>query len=116
MTPLPPGTTLDALSLTPAPEPVPAGQVVRGAPETAVHELGDVGGAGFGVWELTVGTARDVEVDEVFVVLSGRAEVAVEGVAAPMVLAPGTVGRLRAGMRTVWTVTETLRKVYVLGS
>lgn len=111
-----PGTTLDALALTPLPVPVPAGQVLDGTPTTAVHELGTVGGAELGVWELTAGTSRDVETDEVFVVLAGRAEVLVEGVDAPMVLVPGTVGRLSAGMRTVWTVTETLRKVYVLGA
>jgi uncharacterized cupin superfamily protein len=29
------------------------------------------------------------------------------------VLAPGSVVRLEAGMKTIWTVRETLRKVYV---
>lgn len=114
MTQLPPGTTLDALSLAVSPAPVPDAQVVDGTPETATVELGTVGGAQVGVWELSVGAVRDVEADEVFVVLAGRAEVLVEGVEAPLVLAPGVVGRLRAGSRTVWTVTETLRKVYVL--
>jgi uncharacterized cupin superfamily protein len=28
-------------------------------------------------------------------------------------LAPGSVVRLTAGMRTTWTVRETLRKIYV---
>lgn len=28
-------------------------------------------------------------------------------------LGPGSVGRLREGQHTVWTVTETLRKVYI---
>jgi uncharacterized cupin superfamily protein len=30
-----------------------------------------------------------------------------------MDLAPGSVARLTAGERTVWTVTETIRKVYI---
>ncbi len=30
-----------------------------------------------------------------------------------LTLVPGTVGRLRLGQRTRWTVEETLRKVYL---
>ena len=33
----------------------------------------------------------------------------------PMELRAGSVARLTAGMRTVWTVHETLRKVYIAG-
>jgi uncharacterized cupin superfamily protein len=33
--------------------------------------------------------------------------------ASPIILAPGSVVRLTAGMRTIWTVRQTLRKVYV---
>ena len=64
-----------------------------------------------GVWEITPGVVIDTEADEAFVVLSGRATVAIAG-GPTLTLAPGTVGVLRAGDRTVWTVTETLRKVY----
>ena len=46
------------------------------------------------------------------VVLQGAATVAFED-RAPMTLAPGDVVRLHAGQRTVWTVTQTLRKVYM---
>lgn len=49
---------------------------------------------------------------EVFVVLSGRAALAVEG-GATLELGPGSVVRLPEGASTVWTVTETLRKIYV---
>jgi uncharacterized cupin superfamily protein len=58
--------------------------------------------------------ARDVECDEVFVVLSGRGSVEFEdGEVVP--LQAGTVVRLRKGDKTVWHISETLRKVYVAG-
>ena len=57
--------------------------------------------------------STDVEADEVFVVLSGRATV--EVVDGPTLeIGPGDVGLLPAGARTTWTVHETLRKVYVV--
>lgn len=65
-----------------------------------------------GVWEMSVGTARDVEVDEVFVVISGRATV--EVLDGPTYdIEAGDVVRLDAGDKTTWVVHETLRKVYV---
>ena len=57
--------------------------------------------------------ATDVEVDEVFVVLSGSATVEGVGVE-PIELVPGSTVTLAAGMRTIWTVRETLRKIYVI--
>jgi uncharacterized protein len=94
-------------------EPVPAGvDVLQGAPTAAVTALTEVAGAEVGVWEMSPGTVRDVEADEVFVVLSGRATLAVEG-GVTLELGPGSVVRLAEGARTAWTVTETLRKVYV---
>ena len=105
-----PGIVTDAAGLALAHEPVPAAQVVAGAPATGIVELTDA----IGVWEHTPGTSRDVEADEVFVVLSGSATVAFEEPALPPIeLRPGSVVRLTAGMRTVWTVRETLRKVYL---
>ena len=57
---------------------------------------------------------RDVEADEVFVVLAGDATVEFEDPALPPIeLRPGSIVRLDEGMRTVWTVRETLRKVYI---
>jgi uncharacterized cupin superfamily protein len=99
------------------PLPLDAEQVLEGAPETAALTLEEHLHAGgvlveHGIWQITPGVATDVEVDEVFVVLSGRATVEIEG-GPTLELAPGTVGTLRAGDRTVWRVHETLRKVYV---
>ena len=82
-------------------------------PLTAVAELGRFAGLEVGVWEMAPGTATDVEADEVFVVIAGRARVDFPDTGRSLELAAGDVVRLTAGDRTVWTVTETLRKVYL---
>jgi uncharacterized cupin superfamily protein len=94
-------------------EPVPADQLVHGTPTTATGVLGEFGGLEVGVWEMRPGVMRDVEADEVFVVLTGSATVEFADGSAPLRLGPGDVVRLAAGSETVWTVTETLRKVYL---
>ncbi|MGW4095520.1 cupin domain-containing protein [Mycobacterium sp. NPDC004974] len=92
---------------------VPTDQLVLGRPQTGSAELGTLGELEIGVWEMTEGTMRDVEAEEVFVVLAGRAVVEFDDGTAPLHLQIGDVARLAAGARTVWTVTERLRKVYV---
>lgn len=94
-------------------EPVPADQAVGGEPRTGVTTLGEFGGLEVGVWEMTRGVMRDVEADELFVVLSGSATVEFADGTSPLQLGPGDVVRLAEGSETVWTVTETLRKVYL---
>lgn len=96
-------------------EPLPADEVLEGEPTAAVldlAEVGGVGGVGVGLWEMGVGCARDTEVDEVFVVLAGQGTVAFED-GTVLELRPGVAVRLSAGDRTTWTVSETLRKVWV---
>lgn len=61
---------------------------------------------------MTPGTATDTEAEEVFVVLSGKARIVFLDDGSTLDVAAGDVVRLRAGQRTSWTVTETLRKVY----
>lgn len=92
-------------------ESVPPTQVVSGSPTVGSAELHDFSGAEVGVWEHTPGASSDVEVDEVFVVLFGAATVAFDD-GRVVALGPGSVGRLVDGEKTVWTVTETLRKIY----
>jgi uncharacterized cupin superfamily protein len=92
---------------------VPAAQRVEGRPQTGSVQIEKFGGTVVGIWEMTPGVMRDTEVDEILTVLSGAAVVEFED-GRRLTLAPGTVARLHAGERTVWTVTETLRKVYVL--
>jgi uncharacterized cupin superfamily protein len=88
--------------------------VVAGEPRIGELGLGVVGGAEVGVWEITAGVADDTEVDELFVVLSGRARVEFLDEGRSIELGPGSIARLRAGQRTRWHVAETLRKVYVI--
>ncbi|WP_139006439.1 cupin domain-containing protein [Arthrobacter crystallopoietes] len=100
--------------------PVPASQIVDGAPTTGVHGLGRFSGLGLGVWEMSVGGMHDVEADEVFLVTAGRATVTIHaevtGAACTrgaVELGPGSVMLLSAGMCTTWTVHEPLRKLYL---
>ena len=101
-----------ATALAVAAEPIPAHQVVDGQPTAGVLELPAPPGLEVGVWEHSEGTSTDVEVDEVFVVLSGRATIAVAG-GPTLEVGPGDVVTLAEGARTTWTVHERLRKVYV---
>jgi uncharacterized cupin superfamily protein len=93
--------------------PLEAEQVVQGAPAVSglVLDTSPDGRVERGIWQHTPGVSRDVEADELFVVLSGRATVAVEG-GEVLELAAGVAGLFRAGDRTLWAVRETLRKIY----
>jgi uncharacterized protein len=108
-----PNTVIHAVDLALVHEPVPAGQAVAGDPSTAASTLTQFGDLEIGVWEMSVGTMTDVEADEVFVVLSGAATVDFADGTAPLELRAGDIGRLAAGAETTWTVTETLRKIYL---
>jgi uncharacterized cupin superfamily protein len=109
---LEPGVLIDAAVMELPHEPLPAAQIVAGHPTTGAAVLDDSGDTELGVWEMSPGTATDTEVDEVFIVLSGRATVT--GIAPdPVELVPGSVVRLTAGMESTWVVHETLRKVYL---
>ena len=102
---------MDAAALAIPHHPVPAEQVVAGSPSTGMIEFSH----SIGVWEHTPGTSTDLESDEIFVVLSGSAMIAFDDRALePIDLRPGSVARLTAGMRTTWTVRETIRKIYVM--
>lgn len=110
---LTPGHAIAAAAVRIERAPVPDAQVVAGAPGTGSAVLDRLGDTEIGVWEMSPGAMRDIEADEVFLVLSGAATVAFEPDGRSIRLAPGDIVRLSAGMRTVWTVTETLRKLYL---
>ncbi|AZS38060.1 hypothetical protein CVS47_02710 [Microbacterium lemovicicum] len=118
MSDLEPFAPIDALTAALAYDVVPAAQVVDGGPRTGLLELATVAGAEVGIWELTAGTARDIESDEVFVVIDGRGTLTLEtdGGEQHIELSPGVVCRLTAGMTTRWVVPDRLRKVYILGA
>jgi uncharacterized protein len=92
--------------------PLAGGQVVEGAVTTAVASVAQEGDMEVGVWEHSVGTSTDTEVEEVFVVIEGEGSVTcAEG--GRIELAPGVVGLLPAGAQTTWHVTKPLRKVWI---
>jgi uncharacterized cupin superfamily protein len=105
-----PGNAVDAATLALNHAPLPEELVVDGAPTTGHRDLTALSDATIGVWEHTPGVSRDVEADEVFVVLIGDATVAFDDGSPSIDLRPGSLVRLYAGQRTTWTVRETLRK------
>jgi uncharacterized cupin superfamily protein len=95
------------------PAPLDPDTVLASSPEVSelVLDTSPDGRVTRGVWQITPGVVVDVEADELFVVVAGRATVAVEG-GPTLELEPGVAGVLRAGDRAVWTIHETLRKVF----
>jgi uncharacterized protein len=95
------------------PEELDPAQILAGSPETSGAVLWEStdGRIVRGVWRCTVGTVTDVEQDELFVVLEGRATIEVEG-GRTLQVAPGSVCVLERGARTTWTVHESLLKAY----
>ena len=89
-------------------------QVVAGEPRVSSLELAEAEGLEVGLWEHTAGVSTDTEVDEVFVVLAGRATITL-GDGSTLEVGPGDVGVLRAGESTTWRIHEDLRKVYLTG-
>ncbi|MDH6197874.1 putative cupin superfamily protein [Mycobacterium frederiksbergense] len=108
-----PDNAVDAAALALDHTPLPDELVVQGAPTTGHREVSSLSDLTIGVWEHTPGVSRDVEADEVFVVLSGDGSVAFDDGSPAIDLRPGSVVRLYAGQQTTWTIRETLRKVYI---
>ena len=95
--------------LTPG-DPKP-GRVLAGNPVTSSLMLSSDDQVRHGIWQITPGTAVAVAPAGMFVVLSGRATIAVDG-GPTFDIGPGDVCIWDGGERTIWTVHETLRKVY----
>ena len=94
-----------------APGELDPSQVLVGRPavtETVLSESRD-GRVVRGIWRITEGTVTDVEQDEVFVVLEGRATIEVQG-GATVRVGPGDVRVLQRGAGTTWTVHGPLRR------
>jgi hypothetical protein len=121
-----PGRAVDLLALALPLAPVAPSDVEEGEPRAGSRGLirpGRPGSPGpdspdstdgeLGVWTLEPGVVTDVEIDETFVVIAGRGTLEIKGGPAEE-LRPGILMSLTAGMRTRWTITETLRKVYLL--
>jgi uncharacterized cupin superfamily protein len=102
-----------ALELDVPLEAVPVDDVLEGEPATGSVVLGEFDGREYGVWEMTPGAMSDVENDEFFVVVAGAGTVEFIDDEVVLHLVPGSVMTLAAGTRTIWTVTQTLRKVWM---
>lgn len=102
------------------PEPLPPSAVVAGRPQVSGKVLwrSADGSSSEGIWQITPGVVVDIEADESFVVVFGRATI--ESIDdpdhPPLEVGTGDHVTLRAGTRTRWTVHETLRKVYLVRS
>jgi uncharacterized cupin superfamily protein len=105
---------VQAASVALAYEDLPPERVLQGPARVGTAELGALGDCTVGVWEITPSVSTDVESEEFFIVLDGEATVRFADGSPDMVLRAGTVGRLAAGAATTWTVTRTLRKIYLV--
>ena len=90
-----------------------ADEIVEGTPTTAEAFVMAIGDVQVGIWEITPGTVRDVEKDEVFVVLEGEGTIRFAG-GEVVEMGPGSLVRLNSGEVTEWEIRKTLRKVYVI--
>lgn len=97
-------------------EPIEEWQNLSTAATAAIAELGSIGGADYGLWEMSTGAMRDVEGDEVFLVISGTGRIEFDEPARETIdLGPGTLVRLEEGMKTRWYVDgEPLRKLWIV--
>jgi uncharacterized cupin superfamily protein len=96
-------------------DPLDPAQIVSGSPEVTGKVLweSEDGTILRGIWQITPGVVTDTEANEMFVVVSGRATIEVEG-GATIEVGPGDACVLEEGAKTRWTVHETLRKAYVI--
>ncbi len=85
--------------------------VLAGHPVTSNVVLTSQHNVRYGIWQITPGKSVQIAPTGMFVVLSGRATVAVDG-GPTLDIGPGDVCIWDGGERTIWTVHETLRKVW----
>jgi uncharacterized cupin superfamily protein len=104
---------VQATSLTLAYASPPPEKIISGTPRIGTAVLGTLNGCQVGVWEISPSVTRDIEVDEFFIVLSGAATVDFDDGSPALLLKAGSVGRLSQGAATTWTVSDTLRKIYI---
>ncbi len=93
--------------------PCPPSSALDGDPTTAWTAIGRSEAARSGIWEMTAGAMSDIEVAEVFVVLSGQATIEFLDEDRVLSIAAGDLVRLAAGARTIWRVDGPLRKLYI---
>ena len=87
--------------------------VLAGSPEvfSVVLSSSYNGNVVRGIWKCTEGTVTDIEEDEMFTILEGRATVHIEG-GPTLELTSGCMGELKKGEKTTWVVHETIVKTF----
>ena len=115
--PLSPRLVSRALLETLDDEPVEPDKVLAGSPTTGYKELGVWRGVEVGIWEMTPGSMRDSEVEEVFIIIAGEATLTrtIDGQDVTVELSPGVVCHLEEGEENRWDVRVALRKIYIAG-
>ena len=94
------------------PEELDPSQIVSGTPETSELTLAESDdGQVSGLWSCTPGTVTDTEVEESFLVITGKATLTYDD-GREFQLEPGVTHRFQGGEKTTWTVEETLLKAY----
>ncbi len=106
--------TLHAVTDQLEPEELHPDQILSGDPKTYLLVLAESeDGAESGLWRCTPGIVTDTEVEESFLVITGRATIEFED-GTSVKVGPGDTHRFSGGENTVWTVEETLLKAYWL--
>lgn len=95
------------IALDPVPSPPGAGEIGR-------LPVWQRDGQTHGVWEMTPGVLRDVPGPESVCLLSGRATVQIRPSGEVVELQTGDVFAIDEGEIADWTVTETVRKFFVV--
>lgn len=94
------------------PDPLDPDEIVSGNPEVSeLTLLESDDGHTSGLWRLTPGVVTDTEVEEAFLVITGRGRIEFED-GSEVELEPGSTHRFEGGEKTTWTITETLLKAY----
>ena len=97
------------------PWPIPAEQVIEGEPQasgTILWKSAD-GMLANGIWECTPGTFSWVHPNETLVLVDGEVTVTPEG-GDSFTIRPGDVVFFPEGTKSVWQVTQTIRKGFHL--
>lgn len=94
------------------PEELDPSQIVAGNPETSELTLAESeDGQVSGLWRCTPGTVTDTEVEESFLVITGKATLTYQD-GREFDLHPGVTHRFEGGEKTTWKVEESLLKAY----
>ena len=64
-----------------------------------------------GIWKCTAGVVTDIEEDEMFTIVEGRATVYIEG-GPTLEISPGYVGFFSKGAKTKWVIHEDILKTF----